>query len=232
MFIIASCNDRCPDRMEREVVVLYDVTEMQIAKPDADAIIRLSGLDTNMWDGAIFSFAYLTDVSYNRRTSFGLAPGGNRLTSSSFTREREVKKFEDSVRSFIGSLAYDTTGRPHSSIYLVLANELNRLAKQPHSRTLLVYSDLMENDLSLSFYDKKTFALLQSDPAKIESLLNAKTEFGDLTGITIHFIYEPENANDDETFRIVSGFYKSLLESHGATVLIGADISVDRFAGR
>ncbi len=225
LVLSGSCNEQCPKRNTIEIVIQVDLTEAQIAKPDANEIIGLYGLDTNKWDGAEFSYADLTDVSFNRRTTFSLAPGGNRLTSSGFTRDREVEKFEDSIRSFFAARAVDTVGRPHSSVYLPIANELNRLSES-HSaeRTLIVYSDLMENDKTVSFYDKKTIGSLRTDPNKITAMLIAKADLKDLTGISVYLIFQPENAAQDELFRLVAGFYQTLLESHGAKVIVAANV--------
>lgn len=225
--LIGSCSDGCPKRDTIEIVIQVDLTEAQLAKPDADEIIRLYRLDTNKWNAASLTYGDLTDVSYNRYTSFVLAPGGNRLTSSSFTRDREVKTFEDSIRSFLSERAADTTGRPHSSIYLPLAAELTRLSQSDATRKmLLVYSDLMQNDPSFSFYDQHTMATLKNDPQSITAMLEAKTALPDLAGIDVYLIFQPADAAQDETFQLVSGFYKALLESHNATVHIGANAAI------
>lgn len=227
IMLFVSCDTCTTNKRESiEVSILLDVTETQLAQPDANEIVPLLGLDTSKWSGAVFRFAYLTDVSLNGQTAIALADGGNRLLASSFTRDKEVTAFTDSIRAFLASLSDDTVGRPHSSIYLPLAAELTRLT-QSHATTkvLLVYSDLMENN-TLSFYDKRTLQMLQSKPEEIQAQLETKAPLSDLTGIEVHLIFQPVDADQDQTFQIVSGFYKTLLESHGATVTISANVVV------
>jgi hypothetical protein len=220
-----SCNT-C-ERKSSEISILHDWTEVQLAKPSHDEIISLFGLDSNKWNAAVLHYTFLTDVSYNRQTTISLADGGSRLLSSSFTRDKEVQRFTDSIRTFFQSIEKDTAGRPHSSIYLPLVSELTRLAASPAiTKILLVYSDLMENENSLSFYDKKTLSLMRTDSSQVIKMLEAKAQLPDLTGIEIHLIFQPENATQDERFQLVSGFYASLLESHGASVTIAANVLI------
>lgn len=228
MFAVKACNNICdPQNKLIKISVLQDLTEVQIAQPSADEIIALFDLDSNKWNAAVFRFALLTDVSYNRQTTISLADGGSRLLSSSFTRDKDVQRFIDSIRTFFQSIEEDTAGRPHSSIYLPLVSELTRLATSPAtSKILLVYSDLMENEMSLSFYDKKIQSLMRTDSAQIIAMLEAKATLPDLTGIEVHLIFQPKDAAQDELFQLVSVFYASLLESHGATVKIAANVLV------
>lgn len=210
-----------------KISVIQDFTEEQIAKPIAEEIIGLFELDSNKWNAAELTYGYFTDVSFNRQTTISLADGGSRLLSSSFTRDKEVQRFTDSIKTFFLSIDDDSVGRSHSSIYLPLVSELTRLSQSTATtKILLVYSDLMENEKSLSFYDKKTISSLRTDSAQVIAMLEAKAVLPDLTGIEVHLIFQPENAAQDELFQLVSGFYASLLESHGATVTIAANVLV------
>lgn len=224
VMLFASC-DTCKRKETHEVSVLHDWTETQIARPIADEIIPLFGLDSNKWKAAEFRYGYFTDVSFNRYTTISLTDGGSRLLSSGFTRDKEIARFTDSIRTFLASLSADTVGRPHSSIYLPLVAELTRLAESATTRVLLVYSDLMENQ-DISFYDKRTFRTLQTNPDEIAAELVEKAPLpSDLTGIQIYLIFQPADAHEDQVFQVVSGFYKTLLESRGASVTISANVT-------
>ncbi len=209
-----------------DLTELVDVTQRFIAQPKAAEIIPLFGFDADVSNGAEFHFSDMSDVSYNPQTSFSLSQGGNGFTTNQFDRKREVEKFEQSISAFHDSLASDTIGREHSAVYFPIAESLNALSKSTaDKKILLVYSDLMENETDLSFYDRKTLALLACDPEKIKAILLAKDPLANLSGIEIHFVYQPENAQADSTFRLVSAFYKKLLEEKGATVFISANLT-------
>ncbi|MEO5643902.1 MAG: hypothetical protein ABIQ40_18685 [Bacteroidia bacterium] len=223
--LIACCSS--PKRSTSEVSVLYDITERNETNLNAAEILQVFDFGKEKWNGATFTFAYVTDVSYNRKTHFALVEGGNRLTASTFTRDKEVTHFRDSVTNFLESLKLDTIGRPHSSVFIPLTEELNRMAEsKSKNRVLFVYSDLMENEKSISFYDKKTFALLSNDPGKLKTLLLKNAPLKRLDGITVYFIFQPKNAEQDAMFRLVSGFYKKLLADQGAHVTIAANVAL------
>lgn len=230
LFIISVLLFSCttPDRTTTEVSVLYDVTEKQSARPDAGEILPLFALDADKWNAAEFRFKYVTDVSYNPQARFALTPGGNRLRSSGFTRDKEVKLFKDSVEHFIDSLRQEKIGRPHSSVYLAIAEELNRLTDSKAARRILVvYSDLMENTQGLSFYNKKTIAELHSNPGKVKAALLAKLPIKKLNGIEVYFVYQPADAAADDTFRQVANLlYKTLLAERGAKVSVAANVAI------
>lgn len=213
------------NRPTAEFAVLIDETDSSFAVPDAKQVITTIGLDTDMWTGVNFNLARITDVSYVPHSRIVLSKGGNRLASNQYARKREMATFEMKLTELLDSVKNDEPGKPNSSVFFPLVNELVRLASsEADKKMLIVYSDLRENRPSLSFYDPETFALLQSDPGKIETKLFAEAKLPDVTGIEVLLIYHPRNAEDDATFRVVSGFYKTLLESKGAKVTISASL--------
>jgi len=207
-----------------EVSVLRDVTELHLSQPMANEILPLYGLDIQKWSGGDFHFANISDVSYNQTKEAHLTTA-NQWLSNEYDRTKQVKLFYSSITQILTDAQKDTIGRWHSSIYVPLANELNRLSQSTSKRRiLLVYSDLMENDLSLSFYNKRTLSLLASNPGVVRKQLESIASLNNLSGIEIHLLYQPPNAESDMQFKIVSGFYKQLLESKGATVSISANL--------
>src|SRR5665213_101142 len=129
-----------------EVSVLRDVTELHLSQPVANKIIPLYGLDTQKWNGGDFHFANISDVSYNQTKEAHIGTA-NQWLSNEYDRTKTVKQFYSSITQILNDSQKDTVGKYHSSIYIPLANELNRLSQSTAKRRiLLVYSDLMEND--------------------------------------------------------------------------------------
>ena len=213
-------------RKSTDYSVIRDLTDSVKVMPDEDALISDLGIDTNIWNGINFSFFNVSDVSYTPHWRISLSKGGDRLASSEYVRKREVTAFKGKLTALLDSARSDTVGRDHSSIYLPIAEELARLSNSNADRKVLViYSDLMENTPDLSFYNPRTFAQLNSDPDIIVDKLTAKAKLPDLTGIAIHLVYEPKDAQDDIRFRQVSGFFRQLFEGQGATVSISANLT-------
>lgn len=217
-----------PERRTSHTILLFDETEELGVKPKADQVIRSFGLDVNKWNGARLGIEPVTDVSFNQVTECLLPEGESILFSNTFDRDREVQTFINSVTTAVDSLADDTIGRTHSSVYIPMARALNTLASStatPGRKTLIVFSDLRENRSTLSFYDKHTLALLHEDASKIEVQLLGDAQLPDLSGITIYFVHQPKDEEADTNFRLISNFYSHMFSSRGARVIVGANFN-------
>jgi hypothetical protein len=45
-----------------------------------------------------------------------------------------------------------------------------------------------------------------------------------LKGITVYFVFHPQNYNQQQQYDIASKFFKMLLEEKGAVVIVGANV--------
>ena len=210
-----------------EISVLHDETEMHISQPKAVEILPLFGLDqqNGKWNGAQFRFKNITDVSYTpaKEANIGTA---NQWLSNEYDRANDVNQFEASVTKILSDAQNDSVGKWHSSIYLPFANELNEMSRSNATRRiLLVYSDLMENDPDFSFYKEKTLNQLTSNYDLSKKVFDTMMPLQNLNGIEIHLLYEPPDVISDGRYKIVSAFYKKLLEGKGATVTISANLN-------
>lgn len=210
-----------------EVSVFRDVTDSILAKPDAKQIQSLFHLSGDKkYNGAQFRFANLSDVSYNQSLEATIEPTGA-LFANELTRDKQIARFNDSVANILEKTKGDSIGREHSSLYVPLATELNRLAQsEAKTKIAVVFSDLMENDLDLSLYNQSELQLIESNPDSLKSVFEKRLPLISLQGITIHLIYQPKDIEGDREFRIVSGFYKKMLEEKGGTVFIQANLSL------
>jgi hypothetical protein len=205
-----------------EIVVPRDITDSLQAQPQADEILSLYGFERSKWGGAVFRFVDLSDVSFNHASEVKLAPA-NQWLSNEPEREKEIQKFKEGITKILS--VKSAIGKTHSSLYLPLAMELNRLSQSKADRKVfIVYSDLMENTPAVSFYDSKTFMELQSNSEALTKLFEKEQLLNSLTGIEVHLLFQPKDTLQDEQFKVVSEFYQKLLESKGAQVTIGANL--------
>ena len=206
-----------------EVIVLRDVTDTHVAKPVREDITPLFKLDDNKWNGAVFRFTDLSDVNLNRSSEAKIKEE-NQWFSNEYEREESVRHFYAEIDSILSGAEKESIGKKHTAVYIPLAEELNRLAESDARRKVaLVYSDLMENQKEMSFYDKKKILLLQDEPDEVKSFLEKEEQLGKLSGIEIYFLYQPQDVESDKAYRIVSSFYKKLLEEKGAKVKVMAN---------
>jgi hypothetical protein len=83
----------------------------------------------------------------------------------------------------------------------------------------------MENTSEMSFYDRQKQELLKTNPDAISKYFEAQLPLQNLQGIKIYIVFQPNGIEEDERFKIVSGFYKKLFEAKGAVVEITANIN-------
>jgi hypothetical protein len=207
-----------------EVVVLRDYTDSMLALPAADEIIAFYNLSgSSKWIGAFFRCADITDVSLNSAWELKLKEE-NQWLSNELERHNEIKKFKSSISDILSRTI--KAGKSYSSVYIPMAKELKRLSESTSQRRILIiYSDLMENTLEISLYDTNEFKLLKSNPDFLQKYFENLQPLPSLAGIEIHIVYHPLDISKDNTFKIVSGFYKKMLEEKGASVTISANLS-------
>jgi hypothetical protein len=220
---IASCTMNRP--LTKEVMVLDDVTDQKRAQPMQAEILSLFSFDgMQKWNGNIFRYAEVSDISLNATKIISL-PKEINWFSNELEREQAVRDFQKQVSDALKKDAPDSSGKSYSSVYLSLAHALTELAgSKSDSKVLLLYSDLMENSFELSFYQDPKLLLLKNNPDSIKRKLEELAPLPLLQGIEVHLIYQPVSITADWKYRIVSGFYKKVLESKGAKVFIEANL--------
>lgn len=207
-----------------DVIVLSDVTDSLIAKPDGVELI--SFLNTsNKWDGISFTLSSISDVSIGK-TDKVFIKAESRWLGNEIKRTRDLKAFYNSVEELLARSSGEVIGRKQTSVYIPIVTSLTSLAESSsNKKVLIVYSDLMENTNEFSFYDPQTLSELKTKPevalGKLDSLLHLPS----LRGVDVVFVYQPHNTTEDSAYRIVSWFYKSMLEKAGAHVVITSNLS-------
>jgi len=220
--LIVSCSSQ--HNLETEVVLVRDITDRFLSQPKSNEITSLFGLDNDQWEGVKFRFVDITDVSYNQISEASIKPE-NQWLSNEFDRRKKIKNFYAEVSQILNSSEKQAVGKENSSVYFPIAKELNRLSQSNSTKkTLLVYSDLMENTAEMSFYDNANFNLLKTNPDSIKKYFDSQIELKNLNVINIYIIFQPNGIVEDEQFKVVSAFYKNMFESKGAKVEITASI--------
>ena len=223
ILLLISCKKQQP--LENYVSVLHDVTDSLLAQPEVNEIMAALQLnEVEKWNGITFRYSKLNEVTYNKQSEVRLNSTSKWL-SNELDRKKEVELFKIKIRESITNEGMPL-GRNYSSIYLSMNNELKFLSQKKGNRTLIIYSDLMENSMSISFYDPEILERMTNQPDLIKERLIGTNKLPNLDGISIYIIYEPENIHKDQTFRIVSNFYKEMLQEQGAAVYISANLTL------
>lgn len=214
-----------PKPITTEISVMRDVTSLHLAEPVSSEIIPLFDLMASKWDGALFRFQDISNVSFNPVAEASI-PSVNQWLSNEFQRDNNIKTFNGQVAQIISDSTKYKVGWWHASVYLSIANELNLLSKSPaQKRILIVYSSLMENNPDFSFYCNHVFSMLQNNPVKVKEHFEKEQPLNNLNGIEVYLIYQPVNAFSDLQYQVVAGFYKTMLTVAGAKVTITANLT-------
>ncbi|HNU34795.1 MAG TPA: hypothetical protein PKN75_14500 [Bacteroidia bacterium] len=207
-----------------DVIVLHDVTDSIIAKPDSAQLIAFLNA-SHKWDGISFTLSSISDVSISK-TQKVFIPAQSRWLGNEIKRSRDLKAFYNSVEELLARSSGDVIGREQTSVYIPIVTSLTSFAESPsNKKVLIVYSDLMENTNEVSFYDPHTLSELKSKPEAVMVGLGASMHLPSLAGVDVVFVFQPNNTSEDHAYRIVSGFYKSILEKAGAQVIITSNLS-------
>jgi len=207
------------------VVDISDVTDDFLLKPNLQDVLVLYSFDQSKWNGADFRFSDITQVSFNR-VQHAKIEAENEWRSNRFLRENKIKQVQKKIADILTQAQQATAGQNNSSVYYPLAQELNRLAQiKADKKYMLIYSDLMENS-NLSFYKKDILKKLNENPEEVRNILESNIKLQSLDGITIFFLFQPNNIKEDERYKIASKFFKDFFESKGAKVEITTSVSI------
>jgi hypothetical protein len=206
-----------------ECIQFIDNTDDLSSKPNVNQIIKMYDIDKDIWQSLHITVSFLSNKDLTPAKSLSLE-NENRLLASKQLRISKVENFKRALRK---ALIVDTTSSfEHSIIYRTLARNLNALSKSKASKKhMIIYSDLMENG-EISFYNKKTFALLKTDPNSVQSILENDEVIHNLKGVEVWFIFSPRSYEQNMTYMTVANFYKNLLEAKGAKVHIQQNFSL------
>ena len=203
--------------------VIIDKTDSFLATPDIHEIGTPIQIDENQWNGINLRIQTISNLDFNKIIDVRL-PSRNAIFSNPDERDREVKAFTQRTANVIDSINREEIGKPKSSIYRSVVTELNWLASQRAAKKIaVIYSDLSENSF-FSIYKPKDRNLLKTHPDQVKNLFEQAAKPADLTGSEVHFVFRPKSEIENDNFSLMAQVFKSILESAGAKVYIGANV--------
>lgn len=226
-FFFAGCRGDIKNITTHQIIVLVDVTSDNPAMvPDAARIsAALTKLVPQQADGISLSFGLLDDLSGASLEELSIAPStGSTAMENPKKRQREVAEFHDKVKQMMAAkLSGAEIDKNYSKIFIKLCKSLNSLQSAPAERKVLVlYSDLLENSETTSFYkeDQLSEAVKDAD-SFYNNILKSKCALPDLSEVEIYLNVMRE-AKSDVRISKAEQFWTRLLESQGGVVKIDA----------
>ncbi len=215
------------------ITTIGDPTDKLVRTPRGTDVIDLYriNVDDNIHRGYECRYREISDVSQTDVLTLSVRPEYPLLANNN-ERIAELKAFEERVGKMFGDAEKDYQ-RPigHSLVYVSLVSEANRMArlgKEVSERYILVYSNMIDNADYLSMYQPSVQEMMAHHPEAVMAQLEHTMKLDDnLNGLRVLIIYQSPNGDthNDKLFLLASNWYRLLLESHGAKVLIVPNIS-------
>jgi hypothetical protein len=231
--ILAACSKNSSPRMchTTDICVIHDLTDSFDLQPAIEPILSLYNFQEDKDRAASFRLVLITDKQLNPAEEIHLEEGTiterQNINEEIDYREQLVYSFYDAVRTsftdFQKRYAHSSS-LGHSECFATISSELNRLASNKASqRTLIVFSDLQENEDIFSCYSKQGRYLFGTYPAKVAALLQKRTPLpNNLRDVTVYFVFNPKDRDQDRHFSEMVHIYRELLGERGARVVVQA----------
>ena len=211
--VLVSCSDA--SRSKRVISILEDKTEddfLVVVNPEA--ILNITGLKEDKWQGIILRYQTITNVSYNHVKVVSL-PVASEVWGNEFKREEQITRFKQHA----GEMLSDSTrtGHHHSAIFKPLIKEIIHLQRDTISNTrLYLISDLQENTPDFfSVYNPYDLKKLKTKPEKVQELFLAQTTGVNrsMNHIEVVVVYEPTTVLEDQHFAMMVTLYQAVFKT-------------------
>lgn len=227
MLIVTSCTGgHNKTVIDAPLSLFIDQTDSFQVYPDSTQVLHILDLDKHSYDPAQVMITTITDTDVNTRMTYTL-PAGNRLMGNLYSRTEDISVFKHDVFEQLEELHPKGGVKPlgHSCIYRPLANHLISLKEAGVEHPIIaVYSDFHENSTIANFHDPQTLRNLQQHPADMEQHFEEAVPLPDLQGVTLYFVYQPKDFEDNNRYAVASGFFKRLFEKHSVKVYLVASL--------
>lgn len=211
------------DPQSQAISYIADTTEEDFFPLSIESIKGVSVVAKDHTAGEIIRIRPINELGYNPIRKAEVQPVENILLSNQYQRKQAIEKYYNQVEVFLSEIDTSRKERCTSVVYQVIAQELNHLSKsKANKKILVVNSDLMENSHLSNFYHEDTLRLLVEEPDMLGKRFKNSYPLNNLTGISVHLIYQPKTTEESIQFEIVSKFYIQLLQ--GATVTTSANL--------
>jgi hypothetical protein len=210
-----------------EISILDDITtsnQTSIMDITTEDIIELLGVKENPFNHGKVRISTLSNVSLTKIQQSKLNPVISMTEYQELFREAEINRFINDIDSLLHTSYAIERGKPTSSLFRPMHQELSRLAHSNSSKKYAIfYTDLQEHSAIFSSYSKSDMAFFLNHRDEFTNRVLAKAPLPqNLIGLTVYIINSQEQS--DVNFQTILDWYYELLTSRGANVYIGANL--------
>jgi hypothetical protein len=151
-------------------------------------------------------------------TIASLEEGESRFSRVELDRVDSINAFRQQLQKGLNERLVQGNGQPSSEINHCVCRALNRLSESnATTKTVLLFSDLLQNDDKVSFYKTDIEELTEEGYQSITAAFNKACPLNDLKGIEV-IVFQTPTVTSQSLVLAAQPIWKRYLESHGAKV--------------
>ncbi|RZN78890.1 MAG: hypothetical protein EVB11_13115 [Winogradskyella sp.] len=222
---LGACNSSEPTP-SKTVSVLFDITDPLIAHPDASELYKLLDAD-NTNQNLHIRYGEISEVDFNPVSELIRPASKTGLLSNAVEEKQRMRGFGKDLEALL--VRTDSlTPQDNSSIFLPIISEVKVLQSMDSTmdKTLIIYSNLMENNSLVSYYRYNDLWLLEHQPEVLleKYLLKAKG-INPSDSLRILFIYIPENDKANTQYQNLQQLYRMVFDRLGIPISFSANLT-------
>lgn len=199
--------------------IIHDQTEEYFRYPSFKEFVETSGLSENINNGEIVKLVPIVESGFVKTFEYTIKPIIHPIFSNEPTRGDDVDSFFSTIQPAWNEMDSGKEDKNGSAIFKAIVEEANRMhSLEADIKQMYIITDGMENSALASFYDSRTFEMIECLSDTLIRQFITKYPLSDLTGIDMYFMYTPLDRSDGERYEVVFAFYKKLFEEYGANV--------------
>lgn len=151
-------------------------------------------------------------------TIASLEEGESKFSRVELDRVDSILAFRQLLQKGLGARLEQGSGQPTSEINHCVCRALNRMSESSATtKTVLIFSDLLQNDDKVSFYKSGIEDLTEEAYQSIAAAFHKACPLKDLSGIEV-IVFQTPTVTSQKLVLAAQPIWKRYLESHGAKV--------------
>lgn len=154
----------------------------------------------------------------SEETIASLEEGEPKFSRVELDRVDSILAFRQRLQKGLEARLEQGSGQPTSEINHCVCRALNRLSESSATtKTVLLFSDLLQNDDKVSFYETDIEELTEEGYQSIAAAFHKACPLNDLTGIEV-IVFQTPTVTSQKLVLAAQPIWRRYLESHGAKV--------------
>ncbi len=206
--------------------VLFDRTDPLLAQPNNSEITTFIDIDDTE-KNIRFRYSEISAVDFNPVTQLIRRGSQAGLFSNAVVEKQKADGFDKQLERIL-TISDSISPASHSSIFQPIVSEISVLQSMPkqYSKTLIVYSDLMENNNWISYFRSEKRLLLERNPKKLVRLYLEKAKgLSKNSNIKVHVVFIPKDNLENARFQKLQELYQHVFNQLGISISFSANLT-------